>query len=78
MHFRMSSAVSFNLDRSKNFSSGNGFICINSLPDDKILDWSKLKAIADDKINVTQKLKFVLRREENLASVLISELEYFF
>ena len=24
-----------------------------SLPNDKILDWSKLKAFADDKINVT-------------------------
>ena len=29
----------------------------NSLPHDKILDWSKLKALADDKINVVQKLK---------------------
>ena len=26
---------------------------INPLPDDKFLDWSKLKAFADDKINVT-------------------------
>ena len=24
----------------------------NSFPDDKILDWSKFKAFADDKINV--------------------------
>ena len=39
---------------------------INSLPNDKILDWSKLKALADDKINVTEKLKFVLRRVENM------------
>ena len=31
----------------------------NSLPNDKILDWSKLKAFADDKINITEKLKFV-------------------
>ena len=31
---------------------------INFLPDDKISDWSKLKAFADDKINVTQILKF--------------------
>ena len=30
----------------------------NSLPNDKILDWSKIKALADDKINVVQKLKF--------------------
>ena len=33
---------------------------LNSLPNDKILDWSKLKACAEDKINVTEKLKFVL------------------
>ena len=26
---------------------------IKSLPNDKSLDWSKLKAYADDKINVT-------------------------
>ena len=37
----------------------------NSLPDNKILDWFKLKAIADDKINTTEKLKFVLRWVEN-------------
>ena len=28
------------------------------LPHDKILDWSKLKPFEDDKINVTEKLKF--------------------
>ena len=37
-----------------------------SLPNDKILDWSKFKAFADDKIIVTQKLKFVLGRVENI------------
>ena len=26
----------------------------NSLPNDKILDWSKLKAFADDKINLNK------------------------
>ena len=31
--------------------------CFNFLPNDKILDPSKLKAFAEDKINVTQKLK---------------------
>ena len=30
------------------------------------MDWSKLKASADDKINVTEKLKFVLERVENI------------
>ena len=38
----------------------------NSLPNDKFLDWSKLKAFADDKIYMTQKLKFDLGRVENL------------
>ena len=33
------------------------YLC-SSLPN-KILDWSKLKALADNKINVTEKLKFV-------------------
>ena len=32
----------------------------------KFLDRSKLKASADDKKNVYQKLKFVLRRVENI------------
>ena len=28
---------------------------LNFLPNDKMLDWSKLKAFADDKINVNEK-----------------------
>ena len=39
---------------------------IDPLPNDKILDWSKFKAFADDKMIVTQKLKFVLGRIENI------------
>ena len=39
---------------------------INSLPNDKIVDWSKMKAFADDKIHVTEKLKLVLERLENI------------
>ena len=35
-----------------------------SLPNDKILDWSKLKAFADDKCD--KKLKIVLGRVENI------------
>ena len=35
---------------------------INSLPSDKFLNLSKLKAFGDDKINVTEKLKFVCAR----------------
>ena len=38
----------------------------NFLPNDKILDWSKLKAFADDKINVNQKLKSDTGRVENI------------
>ena len=38
----------------------------NSLPNVKILDRSKLKAFAEDKINVTEILKFVLERVENI------------
>ena len=32
----------------------------------KSRDWSKFKAFADDKINITERLKFVLEREENI------------
>ena len=42
-------------------------LTFNPLPDDKILDWSKLKALAyDKKKNVTKKLKFVLGMVENM------------
>ena len=40
--------------------------CFNSLPNNKFLDWFKLKAFADDKINPTQKLKFVSGKAENI------------
>ena len=38
----------------------------NSLPNNKTLDWLKLNAFVDDKINVTGKLKLVMRRVENI------------
>ena len=38
----------------------------NSLPNNNFLDWSNLKTIADNKIKVTQKLKFGLGRVENI------------
>ena len=41
---------------------GGGLI---SLPNDKSLYWSKLKALADDKTNVTKLFKFVMGRIEN-------------
>ena len=39
---------------------------INSLPNDKILDWSKLKAFVDDNSNVSRKLKLALGKVENI------------
>ena len=38
-----------------------------TLPNDKVLDWSKLKALAYNKISVTQKLKIVFGRVESIA-----------
>ena len=38
----------------------------NPLPDDKILGLPKLKAFADDKLNVTQNLKDVFHRIESI------------
>ena len=38
----------------------------NFLPNDKILDSSKLRAFADDEVNLTDNLKIVLERVENL------------
>ena len=46
-----------------NFSKAN---YVNSLPNDKILHQAKWKGFADDKQNVTKKLKFVLGRIENI------------
>ena len=42
----MSFAICFSLDQSKILSSGNGL----TLPNSKILDWSKFKVFADDKL----------------------------
>ena len=39
---------------------------MNSLPNEKILVWTKLKAFAEDKINLNEKLKLVLGRAENI------------
>ena len=44
----------------KNFSSFDGSQCCTSLPNNNILDLTKLKACTDDKINATQKVKFVM------------------
>ena len=47
-------------------ASTSGRIVMNSLPNDKSLDWWKFKEFADDNISVTEKLKFVLGRVENI------------
>ena len=40
---------------------------LNPLPNNKSLDWSKLKAFVDDKINVNKKnLKYVFGKVENI------------
>ena len=41
-------------------------IIFNLLSNNKILDWSKLKALADDKINVTKKLTIATGRVEDI------------
>ena len=46
--------------------SQNCSLSHNSLPNCKIFDRLQLKVFADDKINVTEKLKFVLKRVENI------------
>ena len=40
---------------------------LNSLQNDKILEWSKLKGFADNKIYLNETLKFVFGRVENVA-----------
>ena len=42
-------------------------MAVNSLPNDKILDLSKFKAFADDKIKILKMMIFVLDRVENTA-----------
>ena len=41
-------------------------IYLTLLPNGKILDWSNLKAFADNKIKMTEKLKFVFGKVENI------------
>ena len=51
------------------------FVCLTPYQAKNFLDKSKLKAFADDKINVTEKLKFVLGRVENI--VLVTSIFFF-
>ena len=54
------------LVRLKDTFISNYHVMINFLPNDKILDRSKLKAFADDKINVLKMMIFVFDRDENI------------
>ena len=40
--------------------------CCYSLANNKFLGWSKFKAFADDKIKVTEKMKFALEMAQNI------------
>ena len=42
------------------------WVRVNSFPNNKIVDWSKFKTSADDKIHVTENFKFVLGIVENI------------
>ena len=61
-YFILTSAKSFNLDQSGSLSFGKEL----TLPNDKIQDLFKLKAFADKKRDVAEKLNFVLERVENI------------
>ena len=41
----------------------------NVLVNNKILNWSKFKAFADNKFNVTQNVKFVFHKIENIVGI---------
>ena len=57
----------YNFDFLSHFGLTNQKLyCFNSLPNSKILDWSKFKAFADINLSVTQKSKFLLERMENI------------
>ena len=65
MRLNLSSENAFNLDKVEFLSSGKGLSVestFNSLPNDNILDWSKLKAYSRENINLTEKLKFAFER----------------
>ena len=47
-------------------NSNYQYLYTQILSKDKFLDWSKLKELADDKINEAEKLKFALGRVENI------------
>ena len=69
--FILSSTGAFNLDQSKNLSFGKKLrkkcnFWFKLSPNGKILDLTKLKAFAGDKLNVTKNLKYLSDRVENI------------
>ena len=68
----MLTANAFNLDKSETFWFCKEFFqvtsnfCFNPFPHGKILDQTKLKAFADDKLNVTKMIISVFDRIENI------------
>ena len=68
LHGIQSGFIVYNNDGLTKFTKFNDkeTVLLNSLPDDKILGLSKLKAFADNKSNVTQNIKAVFRRIENI------------
>ena len=50
----------------KYFSFVSFILKFSPLPNDKICDWSKLKAFVDDKINVNEKFQFIQGRVEDI------------
>ena len=59
--------ISWNHNDVKNYTWYNELLrCINSLPNYKFSDYSKLKAVADDNLNVVQIMISVYKRVENI------------
>ena len=46
-----------------------GGLTLNSLPNNTFFDWTKFKAFADDKLNVTKIMISVFDREENIVGI---------
>ena len=53
-------------DNNCNCFTHNKFLTFYSLTNDKILDWPKLKAFADDKLDVVKMIIFLLDKVENI------------
>ena len=53
-------------NNASNYNCHRQRIRVTSLPNKNIFAWTKFKAFAHDKIIMTQQLKFVLGREENI------------